>query len=380
MKRVIAALAQGLGMVGLGMASMAFAPAAQAQTFHAEGSDTIFGTGARHVAMGGTGTATADDPLAIFYNPSLLAGIDRPMISVTRQVDGTLRPFTFAGLTLPLPLPDSLGVEASIGFARYNRVHARSSGFLAEDDMRSVFLRYLLPGMTGDYDGKIDSKTLVNRVALGVAPSGGTGLSLGVNLDYIDCKTETCGVEAGGSGWVARSVHATALSLGASASYRFDDRLTLGASWTDIDTTLTTRQTRTDANGTRELTYHTRLPAKLNLEAAWQATDRILLAAGWQKFWGDYGGYTLNFETLHFGAEYQADNGLTWRGGLWAPLEMSSSLATQIELPAPAAPTAGIGWKRDNFTADLSVYAHPVMSISEDKPVISGDLTLGWRF
>jgi len=375
MKRLIAALT-----LGLGLSAMAHPGILYGQTFHAEGSDTIFGVGARHVAMGGTGTATADDPLAIFYNPALLARTDRPMISLTRQLDATLRPFTFAGATLPLPLPDSLGLNATIGFARYNRVHARSSGLLEEDDMRSVFLRYLLPGMTGDYDGKIDSKTLVNRFALGVAPSGGGGLSLGVNLDYIDCKTETCGVEAGGVGWVARSVHATALSLGASASYQWGDRLTLGASWTDIDTTLTTRQVRTDANGTRNYTYRTKLPSKLNLEAAWQATDKILVATGWQKFWGNYGSYTLNFETLHFGAEYETDNGFTWRGGLWAPLQMSSSLSSQIELPVPAAPTAGLGWKRDRFSADISVYAHPVMTLSEDRPVVSGDLTIGWRF
>lgn len=351
-----------------------------AQTFHAEGSDTIFGAGARHVAMGGTGTATADDPLAVFYNPSLLARIDRSSFSVTRQLDASLRPYTFAGVTLPVPTPEGLGLDATLGFARYNRVHARSSGLLEEDDMRSVFLRYLLPGMSGDYDGDIDSKTLVNRVALGVAPSRGNGLSLGVNLDYIDCKTETCGVEAGGQGWVARSVHATALSLGASASYRFNDSVTIAAAWTDIDTTLTTRQTRTDANGTRDYLYHTKLPSKLNVEAAWQASDRLLLAAGWQRFWGNYGSYSLDFQTFHAGVEYKAEHGFTWRGGLWAPLVMSSSLSTQIEVPVPAVPTAGIGWRHGDFTADVSVYAHPVMTISEDRPVVSGDLTLGWRF
>lgn len=363
--------------LALGLAGSA---AAQGRSFYAEGSDTILAVGARHIAMGGTGTATADDPLAVFYNPARLAGIDRFEVTATRQLDAVLRPYSFAGMAVPLTFLDPLGLDATFGFARYNRVHARSSGAFTEGEFASIFLRYLLPGMTGTFDGEIDSKTLVNRFALGIAPHGVPGLRLGANVDWIDCKTNTCGMHGGSNGYEVRTVHATALSFGFSASYALTDRLTIAANYTDMNTTLTVHSILTDDLGTRDFDFEARLPGKLNVEAALQATDRLLLAAGYQKFWGTYGNYDLNIETLHSGAEYLGSHGLTWRGGLWMPLDISASNGLSPDLPFPFAPTAGVGWRQGGLNIDLALYAHPLMSMSGGSPKISADLTVGYRF
>ncbi len=350
------------------------------RTFTAEGSDAIMAVGARHIAMGGTGTATADDPLAIFYNPARLAGIREFTFSGTRQLDATLRPYAFIGATAPLSFLEPLGLNVTVGAARYNRVHARATGAYREDEFESIFLRYLLPGISGTFDGTIDSKTLVNRFALGLSMNAVPGLSLGANLDWIDCQTDTCGIHGGSNGYEVRSTHATALSYGLSLNYAMTDRLTFGANYTDVNTTLRVDTTVTDNLGTRADTYYVKFPHKLNLELSMQVTDQLLVATGYQKIWGTYGNYDLNIESAHVGAEYQSSYGVIWRGGLWMPLAISASNGLSPKLLIPFAPTAGIGWHQDGFSADLAVYAHPLVSMSLGYPKISSDLTIGYRF
>ncbi|MEJ2036856.1 MAG: hypothetical protein P8X69_12750, partial [Maritimibacter sp.] len=231
--------------------TLAFPAQAQDRSFTAEGSDAIFAMGARHIAMGGTGTATADDPLAIFYYPARLAGIWQFSFSGTRQLDATLRPYTFIGGTAPLSFLEPLGLNVTVGAARYNRIHAHATGAYGEGEFESIFLRYLLPGISGTFDGTIDSKTLVNRFALGLSTDAVPGLSLGVNLDWIDCQTNTCGIHGGSNGYEVRSTHATALSYGFSVKYALSDRRTVGATFTAVHTTLRVDSTVTDQLGTR---------------------------------------------------------------------------------------------------------------------------------
>lgn len=352
----------------------------QGRTFAAEGSDTVMGVGARHLAMGGTGAATADDAHAVYYNPSLLADIREFTVSGTRQLDATLRPYTFVGATLPLPFLEPLGIDASFGLARYNRVHAHTTGAWGPGDFESIFVRYLLPSLKGTYDGELDSKTLVNRFAFGVAPKGLPGLSLGANVDWIDCKTNLCGVKASSSGITAASVHATALSFGASASYQPNEALRVGAAFTDIHTRLDVTSLITDSAGTRRI--HTRVPLPRQFKAgiSWQASDRLLLAGGYQKFWGTYGSYDLDFETLHGGIEFEQNDWLTLRAGAWMPVKLTASNGLKMNFPPVPVPTAGLGAKWGGFEADLSLYLHPLMSMSARRLRLSSDLSLTARF
>lgn len=368
-----AGLALALGLVAGGAS-------AQGRTFAAEGSDTVMGAGARHLAMGGTGAATANDPHAVYYNPSLLADIDRFTVSGTRQLDASLRPYTFIGAAVPLDFLEPLGFSATFGLARYNRVHAHTTGAWGPGDFESIFVRYLLPSLVGTYDGELDSKTLVNRFALGFSHDALPGLNLGVNVDWIDCKTNLCGVKASSSGITMASVHATALSYGVSASYHITPDLTVGAAFTDIDTQLDVSSIITDASGTRWIFSQAQLPRQFKAGVAWQASERLLVAGGYQKFWGTYGTYDLDFQTLHAGLEYSINDWLTGRAGAWMPIRLSASNGLALNFPALPVPTIGMGAAWGAFEADLAVYLHPLMSMSARRPQLSTDLTLTARF
>lgn len=287
-------------------------------------------------------------------------------------------------MAVPLTFLRDTGFDATFGVARYNRVHARSSGAYGANDPESIFLRYLLPGISGTFDGDIDSKTLVNRFALGFSHEALPNLSFGVNIDWIDCKTNSCGVHSGSVGYEVASVHATAMSYGFSAAYRPTDRLTLGVSYTDIDTTLKVKSIVTDGAGTVRRTDFAQLPSQLKVEAAYELGDKWLFAAGYQKMWGRYGSYVLNYETAHLGAEYKPNGIVTWRGGVWAPVKIESSQRAAFKfpygLPTVPIPTGGVGFDLFGVQADLAAYLNPYMTLHEKAPVVSADLTLSYRF
>lgn len=355
-----------------------------AQTFLLEGTDAVMGVGARYLAMGGTGTSTANDPHAVFYNSSLLTGIDRVTIAGTRQLDAELRPYTFIGIAVPLLFMTDTGFNITLGAARYNRVHSRSSGAFGANEPESIFLRYLLPGVSGTYDGDIDSKTLVNRFALGFSHKALSKFSLGINVDLIDCKTNSCGVHAGSNGYEVQSVGATAVSFGVSTTYRPHNRLTFGASYTDIGTTLKVNTVTTDNTGTRRKLSYSGLPSQLRVEASYVWNEQWLLATGYQKMWGAYGSYVLNHETVHLGAEFQQNDVVAWRGGFWAPVQIKSSQGVNFTfpygLPTIPVPTAGVGIDLSGVEVDLVVYLNPLMTLHKEYPMISAELTLTSRF
>lgn len=364
-------LVSGALVVGAGAAG------AEPQEFTAEGSDSVFGLGARQLAMGGTGTATAFDTYALFYNPANLAVIDRPLLTAGRQLDAELRPLSFMGFAMPLQFARDAGWDASFALGRYPRIHAHSDGAFGPEDFESIFLRFLLPGLKGQYDGTIDSKTLVNRLAFGLSAPGVKGLRFGANIDLIDCRTETCGVDTGDT----YSVHATAVSFGVSAAWDVSDRWTLGLAVSDLSQglTVTTITTAPDGSTTRGQ-VQSAMPWRLALEAAWQAREDLTLALGAQSYRGRYGDYGLEIDTLHLGAEWQAGGPWVLRAGAWAPLRIWSSQFDAPSLIAPAAPTLGLGWRQGPVTADLAVFAHPVNSMHEGVPVISQEFSLTWRF
>ncbi|MBV7377978.1 outer membrane protein transport protein [Maritimibacter dapengensis] len=353
---------------------------AQGRTFVAEGTDVAQGVGGRYLAMASTGAAFADDPHALFYNPALIAGFDRPMVTVTRQGNAKLRPYTFVGVTTPFPILEPLGWASTIGFASYPRVHTHSTGAFRANDPQSIFLRMLLPGVSGTYDGEIDSKTLVWRWAMGFQPLNDARLKVGLMVDRIDCKTNSCGVHAGSVGREVKSVHATAFSVGAGISYDLSDRIRLAAAVNDIDTQLSVVTYTRDGAGVKWYRWQVALPRTVQAEVSWRASDRLLLAAGFKSMHGSYGSYDLTINTVNFGAEYRFDNGLAVRAGAWRPTKIASSNGLNANLPFPVAPTFGAGWKNDRFAADVAIYAHPIMSFHYGRPAPTVDLTLSYRF
>ena len=370
----------GAGLISCAALGAAPALAQDDRSFFAEGSDAALGLGARQIAMGGTGAAHAISPYALHYNPALLALIDGPVVAFGRQADATLRPYAFAGVAVPVPGADTFGLRATLAAARYPRIHARSSGAFAESDPESVFLRFLLPGIAGTYDGDIDSKTMVNSFGLGVGPAGHGRWALGLTLNWIDCKTESCGVHANSDGVEVASAHATALSFGIGGMVRLGEAVTLAASVTDLGADLSVDVVRTDDGGTDRLTYSAEVPARANVEVAWAARPDLLFAAGVQSYFGSYGDAPVRITSAHFGAEWAFREGWMARAGALAPLEISTGGSEPLDIPVPFAPTLGVGWEGDHLSLDAAIYAHPIMTFHDARPAITAELGASYRF
>jgi hypothetical protein len=353
-----------------------------ARTFEAEGSDTGAGLGPRHVAMGGTGVATAVDAFATVLNPAGLAEIDGLHLAVSRQLDASLHRLNFAGLAWRLPLPASTGLRATVAAAHHPRIHARATGAFDERDFESLFLRYLLPGLAGTFDGTIDSKTRSTRAALGLAPTGPARWSAGAYVEHIDCRSDFCGVDATSNGFKTQTTGARAVGWGLGLRWRLDDAWTLGVAVSDLRTRLTIDSTTTDVTGTRTSRTAAGFPRKWALGVAWQAPGPDA-ASTWtadvESTRGQYGKSAIDLRALRLGAE-QRRGAWAWRAGAVVPLRIESTETGRLTTPFPFAPTLGLGWRHGPWELDLAVYGHAVMSMHADRPRFAADLGLGLRF
>jgi hypothetical protein len=359
----------------------ASAPAgAQNRSFDAEGADTGAGLGARWVAQGGVGVAAADDLYALYYNPAGLASVRGWQLSVSRQLNAELHRINALALSWRSPwAPGGEGAALTFAAAYYPRIHARANGAFAASDFESLFLRYLLPGINGTFDGAIDSKTKSYRVAMGYAPAADSPWAWGLYLERIDCRSDFCGVHATSNGFTTQSTGAVANAFGLSLRYRFNPKLTLGASLSDVSTRLTINSITTDAAGTRSSSSAAAFPRKLGLGLAWQATPGWRLAADYEGMKGRYGSSQIDLQTLRFGAEH-SQGAWQWRAGAVLPLRIFSSASGTLKTPFPFAPSLGIGWRHGPWRVDAALYAHAVMSMHKDQPRAAADVSLGLAF
>jgi len=350
-----------------------------ARTFEAEGTDTGMGVGPRYVALGGSGVALADDVYAAYHNPAGLAAIDKLQVTVARQVSARLSAVSFLGVAAPLPLPLDWDYRAALAVVYYPRIHARASGAFADDELASVFLRYLLPGIAGTFDGEIDSKTKVYRLAIGLAPRE-PRWSLGLNLDLIDCQTYFCGVHATSNGYTVSSGGAMARSYGFGFKYRPHATWLLAGAVSDVNTRLHVDTTTTDAAGTRQERFQVAFPRRVVLGFSVQATPATQLTASYERTEGDYGDNHVDLQIVRLGTEMRQHATLRWRLGAVIPVRMRSTLAPDIALPFPFAPTLGLGWHRPRWQLDVAVYVHPLMSAYRNRPVTEADLSFTLAF
>lgn len=356
---------------------------AAARDFKAEGADTGAGLGPRWIAQAGTGVASADDVYAIHANTAGLAAVDGFSLSVARQLDATLHAYNFIGAAWRLPLPQDWGWRMTAAAAFYPRIHARASGTYTEADFESLFLRFLLPGVAGTFDGDIDSKTKTYRVGFGASPGDASPWSFGVYADRIDCRSNFCGVHARSNGYTVHSTGARAHAFGAGLRWRASDDLTLGLSLSDANTRLDIATITTDAAGTRTSTSSARFPRKLALGIAWRSSAATRWALDYDNTRGRYGDTRIDLQMLRGGVERRAETAAgawSWRAGLLAPLRIRSSDSGSLRLPWPVAPTVGLGWRQGPLIIDFALYAHAVMSMHKDRPSPSADLSLGLAF
>ena len=356
------------------LAAALVAAASQARDFRAEGSDAGSGVGARYVALGGTGVALADDLYAAIHNPAGLARLDGLQLSVSRQLDARLQPVNAAGAAWKLPLRAD-GPQVGLAAVFYPRMHARASGAFSDADFESVFLRYLLPGISGTFDGDIDSKTRAWRLAAGFAPWAGSDWSFGAYIERVDCRSDFCGVHASSNGYTESSTRAKATALGIGVRHRFGSGWAMAASANDLNTRLNVSTVTTDSLGTRERLWDARFPRKLAVELARDQTSALRWAVQLEATRGRYGRSELDIRVLRAGIEKDA-GAWRYRAGAIVPLKIASSETRELKAPVPLAPTVGLGWRRGPLELGLAVHAQPVMSMHKDRPVPTADLSL----
>jgi hypothetical protein len=369
----------GPALVALTLALAGGGALAQARSFQAEGADAGVGLGARYIALGGTGVALADDLHAAWYNPAGLVAVKRFELSVSRQLDARLHAVNALGAAWKLPLPEASGLQMTVGGLYYPRIHARASGAFTEDDVESIFLRYLLPGISGTFDGHIDSKTKSTRVAMGLSPAAGSRWSAGAYVERIDCKSSFCGVHATSNGYTESSTGAKATGFGFGLRFMPQPEWTVGLAISDARTRLDIETVTTDAAGTRQRLWDARFPRKLAIEVAHQWSGRTRWAAGAEVTRGAYGSNELDLQVVRLGLEHLRGP-WTWRAGALVPLKIASADTGELKLPAPLAPSLGLGWRQGPVAIDAALYAHPVMSLHKDRVSPTMDLTLSLRY
>ncbi len=355
---------------------------ANARTFKAEGSDLLIGVGAEQMALGGAAAATTDDIYSIFWNPAGLSELKESQFSISKQINSSLSPINFLALSLVSDRLNFFGLKTTLSFAWISRLHASATGAFKEDELESIFLRYALPGIPGNFDGEIESKTKDYRLSWALTPIHHPKWSFAFSVSRIECGTAFCGVTANDPGNVIiSSSNATAFSFHFGAKYYYNDALTFGLNVEDIDTKLDVDITTTDKTGTTKTTYVVPLPRDIAIGVMWQTSPEIKLSLDYQWLSGSYGEYEILFKVLRGGFSYKSD-WLTYRAGLIAPLALESNKIENLKdkLPFPLVPTVGVGWVGDHFKLDFVLYLHPLMSHNRNKPYPTMDISVIYRF
>lgn len=353
---------------------------AQEKIFYGEGSDTFMGIGGRYLGLGGTGAAISNDIYALFYNPAGLASIEGFEFSIARQLNARLLPINFAAAAVRLPFFDRYGISTVAAAGYIPRLNFYGEGEFGADDLESVFLRYAIPGLVGDFDGIISSKTKDFRIALAFSPLNSDRWALGFSVGRVDCATYSCGVSAQRSdGYTIVSTEAVAYTLNLGARLKISGDFILGVSVKDVNTKLDVSIQTTDDNGVRDQVLQTGFPTDITVGLLWNYSDRLTLTADYQTMFGSYGTYDIDVKMLRFGAEKRYGK-IMARTGLIVPITISSSELPEIVLPFPVAPTFGIGWQDERLSIDIAVYGHPLMSYSRNSIQLAADLSISYRF
>lgn len=153
----------------------------------------------------------------------------------------------------------------------------------------------------------------------------------------------------------------------------------LAATVNDLRTRLTIDTVTTDANGTRRSASDAAFPRRVALGAAWAGPRGWQLSFDAESTRGRYGKSHIDLRIVRLGAE-RASADWIWRLGAMVPLRVESNLTGRLRTPFPLGPTAGLGWRAGRWQLNAAVYAHAVMSMHRDRPVLAADADLTWRW
>lgn len=350
-----------------------------ANNFEAEGSDLLMGVGAKNIAKAGAVTAGTDDIYSIFWNPAGLSEIDNYEISLSSQANYKISPANFLGAAYVTKFQE-LNLKLALAFALIPRVYIKSSGLFKENEFETIFIKYALPNVQGDFNADIISKTDDFRFAAAISPIYNKSWSLGFAIGYVNCTTTFGGITLEDpSNYKSISTLATTISYNMGAKYYVNDKLTLATNLKNIDSMLTVKIHQIDDNGETDLSLETNVPYDLTIGADYKVNKDIDLAMDYQYVFGSYGHTYITYKVLRFGATLSDDN-INYHFGLMAMQEVNSPEFEDVDPPFPVAPTAGIGWHTGNIDLSFAFYFHPIMSLYKGKASPASDLSISYSF
>jgi len=360
-----------------------FSPNTHAREFHVEGSDLLMGVGADAIGLSGAVAAGITGIHSVYWNPAGLAELDENELSLSRQLNSKILPLNFAGIALSPDWLQIKGFQSSIALSWIPRLHMQSTGAYSETDIESIFLRLTLPGLAGDFDGTIESKTKDNRLTWAIMPEDNPRWSAGVSISKVDCETFFCGVTAHKPGeYIITSTKATAYAFHVGGKYYYNEDFTFGFNFKDINTALDVGIKTEFEDGSETFdTYNVKFPQDITLGMQWQYNSSIKTSLDYQKVFGHYGSYNMDFHILRSGIEY-TDKSFRYRFGLLAPLKLKTNQVADYSdsLLFPVAPSFGLGWRKGNLNVDLALYTQLIMSAQREALVPGLDISITHKF
>lgn len=326
--------------------------------------------------------AGIQDVYSAYWNPAGLVEGDADQFSAARQLNADLIPVNFAGVAFNPSGRRVGGLKAAVALSWITRLHVEANGHFGPDDLETVFLRFALPSLPDDFDGRIESKTRDYRLSLAVSPGSDRGWSLGATLSRVDCRTHFCGVTAEDPGnYTVASTNATAFAVNLGAKLFLNDRLSLGANLKDADTRLDVEVTVTDGEGTRTERFVSRFPKDLTLGFLWKRENDLRFEVHYQTVFGTYGSSDLDFRVFRGGLE-KVGEAISLSFGLLLPTKIESESTGDVrdEMPLPFSVTVGAGWRTEHLMFDLALYPHPLMSYGRGRVYPAADLSVFLRF
>ena len=355
---------------------------AHAQRFQVEGSDLGMGVGARGIAMGGAQSALADDVYAVYWNPAGMADMTDNQMAGAAQLNSKLDSFNFLAAALGEQAFNVGKFRVVPGFAYVRRLSFDIVGSFGPNDLETVFLEYVLPGIPSGFSGHVQSATDDYRMVFGVRPPGDSKWRFGFSVARLRCVTNFCGVESGdpANPMVANVLGKdTAFNIG--VKYLKSEKTTLALTIRDVDTDLSIASTVLDNAGFTERHFVKEFPKDMTVGMVRRPRPGVSLAADFQMIFGNYGTSEMDFKMLRFG--YEKDRGKTIRRyGVIVPVTIESSITKSIkdDMPSYFSVSAGMGWRKPWGQVDLAFYAHPMMSYQREEFYPGLDLSYVWKF
>jgi len=359
-----------------------FSPSAGAEHFDVEGTDLGMGAGARYMGMGGSAVALADDVYAAYWNPANLVLLDENQFTVSGQLNSALNKGNFTAFAFGENDWSIGGLRIVPAVAYMKRLSFDISGVFGADDLETVFLEYVLPGIPEGFDGRVRSQTEDYRLVMGAAMEG-SPWSAGVSIAQLHCDTGFCGVTSDDPGNPKNArIVGRDVTFNAGVLYRIDARSAVGATIRDINTRLKIDTYVNDANGISRSSFTKEFPTDFSVGWSSRRSGTVLLTADYQMLYGNYGTSEFDFKTLRVGYEKQ-NRRFTHRLGFIIPFTMEASITKSIKDDLPFSLftiTAGAGVVRGKTAYDLAFYAHPMMSYQRGSFYPGFDLSITRSF